>query len=129
MGAKSGSQEAIESGHSVLLYFMPDEDYASVEYELPDVTEDFVPLSEHAHRDRSNINVIIKYRAFFIFRTSQNSEYTTPYSAMAKVLLNLLKHLFFSSKVMKLLGFHRTTQPSVDFPWRCRDFNGNGDVR
>lgn len=34
VGAKSGSQEAIESGHSVLLYFMPDEDYASVEYEL-----------------------------------------------------------------------------------------------
>lgn len=34
VGAKSGSQEAIESGHSVLLYFMPDEDYSSVEYEL-----------------------------------------------------------------------------------------------
>lgn len=41
VGAKSGSQEALESGHETLLYFMPDEDYATVEYEITAKEETF----------------------------------------------------------------------------------------
>lgn len=34
IGAKNNEQEAVESGCSTLLYFMPDEDYSDMEYEL-----------------------------------------------------------------------------------------------
>lgn len=34
VGAKSASQEAVESGYDTILYFMPDEAFATMEYEL-----------------------------------------------------------------------------------------------
>lgn len=34
VGAKSGSQEAFQQGTSILMYFMPDESFATMDYEL-----------------------------------------------------------------------------------------------
>lgn len=34
VGAKSTSEDAVESGYDTILYFMPDEDFATMEYEL-----------------------------------------------------------------------------------------------
>ena len=39
VGAKSSGQDAIESGYNTLVYFMPDEKYSKMEYEL-DVSEE-----------------------------------------------------------------------------------------
>lgn len=41
VGAKYGSEEAVESGYTVLLYFMPDEKYATIDYEFSVDEEDF----------------------------------------------------------------------------------------
>lgn len=40
IGAESRSQEAVESGHEILLWFMPDEPYAKMEYEFSAQEED-----------------------------------------------------------------------------------------
>lgn len=34
IGANSASEDAVEAGHTILLYFMPDEDYSSTDYEI-----------------------------------------------------------------------------------------------
>lgn len=41
IGAKNSSQDAIESGYNTILYFMPDEKYASMDYNLDVREEDF----------------------------------------------------------------------------------------
>lgn len=40
VGAKNASQEAVESGYDTILYFMPDEAFATMEYELEVSEED-----------------------------------------------------------------------------------------
>lgn len=41
VGAKNGEQEAFESGTEIVMYFMPDEAYAKMEYELSVEEEDW----------------------------------------------------------------------------------------